>query len=94
MISARSVRIRGARGRKRKPVYEDLSRDDLLNRCLGGCTQNNNESFNSTVWSIAPKTSSSKKIVDIAANIAASIFNDGLKIYNGSYASITTDCGA
>ena len=23
-----------------KPVYDDLSRDELLNRCLGGFTQN------------------------------------------------------
>lgn len=29
-----------------KPIYEDLSRDDLLNRCLGGFIQDNNESFN------------------------------------------------
>lgn len=62
-----------------KPAYEELSRDDLLNRCLGGYTQNNNESFNSVVWSIAPKTSSSGKlIVDIAADIAVCTFNDGL----------------
>ncbi|XP_018309191.1 uncharacterized protein [Mycetomoellerius zeteki] len=62
-----------------KLVYEDLSRDDLLNRCLGGFTQNNNESFNSIVWSIAPKTvSGGKRIVDIVANIATCIFNDGL----------------
>lgn len=44
-----------------KPVYEELSRNDLLHRCLGGYTQNNNESFNS-VWSIAPKTTSSGKL--------------------------------
>lgn len=32
------------------PIYEDLSKDDLLERCLGGHTQNTNESFNATVW--------------------------------------------
>jgi len=31
------------------PIYQDLSRDDLLERCLGGYTQNTNESFNSVV---------------------------------------------
>ncbi|KAL6418666.1 hypothetical protein ACFW04_011899 [Cataglyphis niger] len=31
------------------PIYENLSRDDLLIRCLDGYTQNSNESFNSTV---------------------------------------------
>lgn len=29
-----------------KPIYENLSNDELLERCLGGNTQNNNESFN------------------------------------------------
>ncbi|XP_025163941.1 uncharacterized protein LOC112590740 [Harpegnathos saltator] len=54
--------------------------DDLLKRCTGGYTQNSNESFNSIVWSIAPKTrSSGKKILDLSADIAVSIFNDGLQ---------------
>jgi len=36
-----------------------------------------NESFNSLVWSITPKsTLSEKTIVDIAYNLAISIFND------------------
>lgn len=62
-----------------KPVYEELSSDDLLTRCLGGFTQNNNQSFNSKVWVMAPKTvSSGKIIVDIAAEIAVCDFNDGL----------------
>lgn len=62
-----------------KPIYEELSNDDLLTRCLGGFTQNSNESFNSTVWSLAPKTTSSGKLVlDIASDIAVCTFNDGL----------------
>jgi hypothetical protein len=28
------------------PIYTDLSNEDLLTRCLGGHTQNANESFN------------------------------------------------
>lgn len=39
-----------------KPIYEELSKDELLNRCLGGYTQNNNKSFNASVWAIASKT--------------------------------------
>lgn len=31
------------------PIFEDLSRKELLERCLGGHTQNANESFNATV---------------------------------------------
>lgn len=40
------------------PVYEALSTDDLLTRCLGGYNQNSNESVNSVIWKIAPKISS------------------------------------
>ena len=37
-------------------VYTDLCSDDLLARCLGGKTQNHNESFHSKVWNRLPKT--------------------------------------
>ncbi|KYN06210.1 hypothetical protein ALC62_02849, partial [Cyphomyrmex costatus] len=61
-------------------VYQDLTTKDLLSRCLGGYTQNSNESFNSIVWTIAPKSiSSGKKILDIAVDIAAILFNEGFK---------------
>lgn len=59
---------------------EDLTRDDFLSRCLGGYTQNANESLNSIVWSIAPKAiSSGKDIIDIATDIAVITFNDGFQ---------------
>ncbi|XP_025162547.1 uncharacterized protein LOC112588080 isoform X1 [Harpegnathos saltator] len=62
-----------------KPIYEELCRDELLSRCLGGFTQNSNECFNSVLWALAPKPmSSGKKIVDIAADIAVCNFNDRL----------------
>jgi len=61
-------------------IYQDLTTEDLLSRCLGGYTQNSNESFNSIVWTIAPKSiSSGKKILDIAVDIAAILFNEGFK---------------
>jgi len=60
------------------PIYKDLSRDDLLTRCLGGYTQNANESFNATVWRLAPKhLHCGWKIIEIAAFLAAGMFNDG-----------------
>ncbi|XP_012235069.2 uncharacterized protein [Linepithema humile] len=63
-----------------KPIYEELSKDELLLRCLGGFTQNSNESFNATVWALAPKSyASGKKIIDIATNIAVCNFNDGFR---------------
>ena len=61
-----------------KKIYDDLTFDDLLSRCLGANTQNNNESFNSTVWHLAPKhIFSGRKIVELATNIAVCTFNEG-----------------
>nr|XP_022916276.1 uncharacterized protein LOC111426132 [Onthophagus taurus] len=61
-----------------RPIYEDLSRDDLLSRCVGGYTQNNNESLNDLIWKIASKeTYCTAVTVEIAAYIAAAIFNKG-----------------
>lgn len=61
-----------------KPIYEDLSKDELLARCVGGFTQNNNESLNQLIWKIAPKIlPAGSKIVDIAALVAACTLNGG-----------------
>lgn len=61
-----------------KPIYKDLSATNLLERCLGAETQNNNESLNSLIWTFAPKhVHSGIKIVEIATYLAISIFNEG-----------------
>lgn len=61
-----------------RPIYKDLSDDILLERCVGGHTQNNNESLNQLIWWIAPKKlSESFFLVEIAANVAACTFNEG-----------------
>jgi len=39
-----------------RPIFLDLSKDELLHKCLHGKTQNQNESFNGTVWNRLPKT--------------------------------------
>lgn len=60
---------------KLKQIYDDLSRDELLNRCLGGYTQISNE----TVWNLAPNSySSGKEVLQIATDIAVCNYNDGL----------------
>ncbi|GIY10344.1 uncharacterized protein CDAR_44391 [Caerostris darwini] len=61
-----------------KPIYEDLTADDLLERCLGNNTQNNNEISNSCVRQLAPKINlPAKKIADDATYCAACTFNEG-----------------
>jgi len=50
----------------------------LLERCLGGFNQNNNESYNQLFWKISPKIIPSGSItVELAAYIAACVFNEG-----------------
>ncbi|XP_070528568.1 uncharacterized protein [Cardiocondyla obscurior] len=69
-----------------KPIYEELSSDELLERCLGAETQNN-ESLNFLIWTFAPKhLYSGPKIIEISTFLAVTIFNEGfmpiLKILN------------
>ena len=61
-----------------QPVYKDLSKYELLERCLGGFTQNANESLTQLIWKIAPKKlSGSKPIVEFASHVAPCTFNEG-----------------
>lgn len=63
-----------------KPVFARLADRKLLDRCLLGATQNQNESFNSTVWLRCPKERfSCPTSVNIAANLAVIIFNHDMK---------------
>ena len=36
-------------------IFKDLSRDELLNNCLHGKTQNVNEAYNQTLWTACAK---------------------------------------
>ena len=39
-----------------KPIYIDVSQEELLKKCIHGKAQNQNESFNGMVWQRLPKT--------------------------------------
>ena len=61
-------------------IFDALSSDILLDACLHGGTQNQNESFNGMIWQRAPKIShSSLRTVQLATKIAIGQFNDGYK---------------
>ncbi|KYQ48626.1 hypothetical protein ALC60_12341, partial [Trachymyrmex zeteki] len=61
-------------------IYENLSQSNLLERCVGGFTWNNNESLHNVVWKIAPKTMYNSAItVELATYIATCIFNEGAR---------------
>ncbi|EFN61763.1 hypothetical protein EAG_13834, partial [Camponotus floridanus] len=60
-------------------VFSALSECVKCKKCVGGYTQNSNESFNQLIWKIAPKTMhSGAKIVNIAAFLATCTFNNGV----------------
>ena len=63
------------------PIYETLSEETLMERCLGNFSQNANQSFHGLIWRLAPKyVHAGFKIVQIATFIATVTFNDG---FNG-----------
>ncbi len=65
-----------------RPVYEALSEESLLSKCLHGKTQNVNECFNHVLWNIVPKNIFVlSETLRLGANIAVGNFNDG-NVYN------------
>ena len=38
-----------------KPIFDDLSKRDLLNKCTHGMTQNAHECLNGLIWDRCPK---------------------------------------
>jgi len=61
-----------------KPIYNELTKAEKLEKCLHGLTQNQNESFNNLIWERAPKTRyiASDKL-NFAVNDAICTFNNG-----------------
>ena len=75
-------------------VFQELSKDELLSKCLHGQTQNANEALNKIIWQRCPKsTFVSKKIVDIAAASAILYFNDGCKGLDRVFSSLGIPMG-
>ena len=61
-----------------QPIFQRLSQDTLLSRCLLGLTQNQNESLNGQLWSRVPKTMfCGKRKVIIAACETICVANTG-----------------
>lgn len=61
-----------------REVYERLTTDAMMKKCLRGFTQNPNESLHSRIWLYCPKhLATTKRKVDFAAAQAASEYNAG-----------------
>lgn len=62
-----------------EPVFQDLSDDALLQKCLHGKTQNNNESLNKIIWDRCSKEYYvEKEVIEHSVYSAISYFNDGV----------------
>ena len=65
---------------KLKTIFEELSSEKLLQKCVHGLTQNQNESFNDTIWKRIPKTRFvSRTQLEFTVNDAVANFNIGRK---------------
>ena len=62
------------------PIYHDLTKPELLVKCLHGKTQNANESFNGMIWNRVPKsTHVGLNILNLGVFDAITHFNYGSK---------------
>ena len=65
---------------KSKPIYNDLSTSELLEKCLHGKTQNQNEAFTGMVWDRIPKsTYVARNQLELGTYDAVATFNIGRK---------------
>lgn len=63
-----------------KPIFERLSSDDLLSKCLDGKTQNQNESLNGMIWNRIPKNIFvGGNVLELGVYDAVAHFNIGAK---------------
>ena len=66
-----------------RPIYDRLSSDDLLVKCLDGKTQNQNESLNGMIWNRLPKS------IFVGGNVLQLGVYDAVAHFNmGSRASV------
>ena len=63
-----------------EPIFRDLSKDELLEKCLHGQTQNANEAFNSILWKKCPKEIFvGRSTLELATYSAIITYNDGFE---------------
>ena len=63
-----------------RPIFADLSNDELLSKCIHGRTQNDNESLNHIIWNKCPKNVFIKlSVLQLGVFSAVIEFNDGAK---------------
>ena len=72
-----------------KPIYQRLSDDNLLKKCLHGRTQNQNEAFNGMIWQRIPKeVYVGRDSLEFGLFDAVSHFNQGSKTVLSLYKAL------
>ncbi len=63
-----------------KPIFRNLSSDELLKKCTHGRTQNENEALNGVIWQRCPKTVYvSRDVLELATASAVINYNEGAR---------------
>lgn len=76
------------------PLFERLTKPDLLERCMSLGTSNANESLHSVIWRRAPKAVfSTRKTVEIAVAMGIVQFNKGAQVLVDVTAAIVPQAG-
>ena len=77
-----------------KPIFNELSDDTLLKRCLHGKTQNNNEALNGLIWKKVPKDIFvGRDVLEIGVSSAIINFNDGFCGLIGIFGALNLNPG-
>ena len=77
-----------------RPVFEHVCNEELLEKCLKGATQNQNERFNNLMWARSPKSEySSLATTQIAVSHATIVFNSGVKALVSVMKGLGIDAG-
>ena len=76
------------------PIYNDLTKPELLQKCLHGKTQNANESFNGMIWNRIPKaTHVGLNNLSLGVYDAIAHFNYGTKATLDVFELLNIDAG-
>ena len=76
-------------------IFQKLSDPALIECCLLGANQNQNESFNSLIWNRCPKTEfCSSTVVSIAVDLAVMTFNSGKVSLRSLFDRLGLSCGS
>lgn len=77
-----------------QPIFQDLSADSLLSKCLHDFTQNPNEAFNQIVWNKCPKSVFvSRNVLELAVYSAVINFNEGFSGIKRVFDKLGVQCG-